>query len=509
MKEDQSSTDAQLKHSTKRKALMEERISMKRYSTKQMALVEERISSWTMNGSVPILTFAGRGITSLTPVAGLLPLPSPLNQHGPGSDLLQGNMEEQFHFLRQTSSNKDLLVARLAEVLKAQPTENLPVSTAISPSGAICSPLAGEIALLCPQAFTPGSVLPPSLGQYQKQIDDNAASFARDKTTSNTEAPVGITKSEEHDCGQNIHQAAAMTPETNKTKEEQGSLDPKVKMARKTMEDKTPQELITSVKSGNDERLCFCGQEDSGKMVQCENPICAFGWCHYNCVKVQRKPRRKPWFCPKCRRESELEQSKMSKKWVLGSLLENVKKREAAIMEEGCGIARLTEKEKWEATKAEWLRIAKEANEDQGSGLTQRKPTILKRLQSGVYQPEKRLGRKNHLLICSPQKSSSHDDQTVNQHKGILERVQGPKFFERIENGPRMGYSPTNICDSSPVKLKDWSKVKEGMDKLAALKRKEKELKNKMLKSFGAELKLKDELVSVREEMTLIMNKIL
>ena len=21
-------------------------------------------------------------------------------------------------------------------------------------------------------------------------------------------------------------------------------------------------------------------------MVQCENPICVFGWCHYNCVKV-------------------------------------------------------------------------------------------------------------------------------------------------------------------------------------------------------------------------------
>ena len=61
MKEDQSSTDAQLKHSTKRKALMDDRISMKRYSTKQMALVEERISSWNMNGSVPILTFAGRG----------------------------------------------------------------------------------------------------------------------------------------------------------------------------------------------------------------------------------------------------------------------------------------------------------------------------------------------------------------------------------------------------------------------------------------------------------------
>jgi len=497
MKEDQSSTDAQLKHSTKRKALMEERISMKRYSTKQMALVEERISSWTMNGSVPILTFAG--ITSLTPVAGLLPLPFPRNQHGPGSDLLQGNMREQGHFLRHTSSKKDL-VARLAEMLKVQPMENLPVSSAISPSGAICSPLAKEIALLCPQAFAPGSVLPPLLGLNQKQSDDNAASLSREKTTSNIEALVGITKLEEHDCVETLD----LFKTTHK-----GSLDPKVKKARKTMEDTTTQESIISVKSSNDERLCFCGQEDSGKMVQCENPICAFGWCHYNCVKVQRKPRRKPWFCPKCRRESELEQSKMSKKWVLGSLLENVKKREAAIMEEGCGIARLTEKEKWEATKAEWLRIAKEANEDQGSGLTQRKPTILKRLQSGVYQPEKRLGRKNHLLICSPQKSSSHDDQTVNQHKGILERVQGPKFFERIENGPRMGYSPTNICDSSPVKLKDWSKVKEGMDKLAALKRKEKELKNKMLKSFGAELKLKDELVSVREEMTFIMNQIL
>merc|ERR1719209_2592428 len=99
-------------------------------------------------------------------------------------------MEEQFHFLRQTSSNKDLLVARLAEVLKAQPTENLPVSSAISPSGAICSPLAKEIALLCPQAFAPGSVLPPLLGLNQKQSDDNAASFAREKTTSNIEALV-------------------------------------------------------------------------------------------------------------------------------------------------------------------------------------------------------------------------------------------------------------------------------------------------------------------------------
>ena len=72
-------------NSTKQIALMEDRISTKQnstkqmaltkntistrqialkentVSTKQMALMEERISSWNMNGSVPILTFTGRG----------------------------------------------------------------------------------------------------------------------------------------------------------------------------------------------------------------------------------------------------------------------------------------------------------------------------------------------------------------------------------------------------------------------------------------------------------------
>ena len=229
-------------------------------------------------------------------MAGHLPLPSPLNQNGPGSDLLQANMEEQFHGLIHTSSNKDL-VARLTEVLKAQPMENLPVSKSIYPAGATCSPLAREITLLCPEAFAPGSVLPPSLEQHQKQTDDNAAS-------------VNITKLEEHDYDQTIRQAA-----TSKAKENhvdplrtihQGSVT-KVMMARKNMEDKKPQESMVSVKSGNDKRLCLCGQViftlffglfkfstviltvsqvDSGKMVHCENPTCAYGWCHYSCVQV-------------------------------------------------------------------------------------------------------------------------------------------------------------------------------------------------------------------------------
>ena len=55
-------------NSTKQMALTKNTISTRQIalnentvSTKQMALMEERISSWNMNGSVPILTFTGRG----------------------------------------------------------------------------------------------------------------------------------------------------------------------------------------------------------------------------------------------------------------------------------------------------------------------------------------------------------------------------------------------------------------------------------------------------------------
>ena len=204
-------------------------------------------------------------------------------------------------------------------------------------------------------------------------------------------------------------------------------------------------------------------------------------------MQVQRKPRRRPWFCPKCRRvdfevdqgtasseglEAELKQSKRSK-MVFGRVQENVTERksversEVAKKEEKVERSEavnkeekvcLTEKEKWEATKAEWLRIANEVKKGEGSGLTQRKPTILKSL------------------------------------------VSEDKFVERKENRQKIG--------ESSVKLKDWDKVKEAMDKLAKLKRKEEELKNKMLKSFCTKLELKGELVSVREEMISIMNQV-
>ena len=85
-------------------------------------------------------------------------------------------------------------------------------------------------------------------------------------------------------------------------------------------------------------------------------------------LQVQRKPRRKPWFCPKCRRANfEVEQgivsegletgfrqrkrSKMSKKGVLGNIERKpVERRESADKEE---MMCLTEKEKWEATEAQ------------------------------------------------------------------------------------------------------------------------------------------------------------
>ena len=52
-----------------------------------------------------------------------------------------------------------------------------------------------------------------------------------------------------------------------------------------------------------------------------------------------------------------------------------------------------------------------------------------------------------------------------------------------------------------------WENVKEAMNKLTKLKSKEEELNKKLLTSFSTELKLKDELLSVREEMIAIMNQ--
>ena len=41
---------------------------------------------------------------------------------------------------------------------------------------------------------------------------------------------------------------------------------------------------------------CWCGKEESRKMIACDNPECELEWFHYECVGLKRKPRGK-WFC--------------------------------------------------------------------------------------------------------------------------------------------------------------------------------------------------------------------
>ena len=41
---------------------------------------------------------------------------------------------------------------------------------------------------------------------------------------------------------------------------------------------------------------CWCGGEDEGKMVACDNVSCQREWFHFQCVGLTRKPRGK-WFC--------------------------------------------------------------------------------------------------------------------------------------------------------------------------------------------------------------------
>ena len=62
-------------NSTKKTTMMVDRILTKQYSSKRIAMMEDRISSWNMNGSVPILTFTGRGeYLSQTEGANFIPL---------------------------------------------------------------------------------------------------------------------------------------------------------------------------------------------------------------------------------------------------------------------------------------------------------------------------------------------------------------------------------------------------------------------------------------------------
>ena len=49
---------------------------------------------------------------------------------------------------------------------------------------------------------------------------------------------------------------------------------------------------------------CWCGGEDVGRMVACDNPNCSIEWFYFECVGIIRKPRGK-WFCSNTCREQK------------------------------------------------------------------------------------------------------------------------------------------------------------------------------------------------------------
>ena len=49
-------------------------------------------------------------------------------------------------------------------------------------------------------------------------------------------------------------------------------------------------------------RYCHCNQEESGKMIACENN-CSDNWYHYQCVGVVQTP--DTWICPTCQTEEK------------------------------------------------------------------------------------------------------------------------------------------------------------------------------------------------------------
>ncbi len=50
----------------------------------------------------------------------------------------------------------------------------------------------------------------------------------------------------------------------------------------------------------DEETYCTCEQISYGQMICCDNKSCKIQWFHFNCVKLNTKPKGK-WYCPMCR----------------------------------------------------------------------------------------------------------------------------------------------------------------------------------------------------------------
>ena len=58
---------------------------------------------------------------------------------------------------------------------------------------------------------------------------------------------------------------------------------------------------------------CYCQSPESGLMVGCDNPDCAYQWFHLECLRLSCAPKSKHWFCPDCRKLPEFRRKRMKK----------------------------------------------------------------------------------------------------------------------------------------------------------------------------------------------------
>ncbi|XP_065891048.1 uncharacterized protein [Dysidea avara] len=70
-----------------------------------------------------------------------------------------------------------------------------------------------------------------------------------------------------------------------------------------SVKDKVDQEKskeISVIEEEDDQLWCICREEEYGRMILCENKSCKFGWFHFNCVGLSRKPSGS-WYCSDCK----------------------------------------------------------------------------------------------------------------------------------------------------------------------------------------------------------------
>ncbi|WAR23894.1 ING2-like protein, partial [Mya arenaria] len=69
-----------------------------------------------------------------------------------------------------------------------------------------------------------------------------------------------------------------------------------------------------SSQNDSEKTWCYCDQVESGEMICCDDENCHIVWFHFTCLKIERKPMGKKWFCPDCRKSGLLKKKNSTKK---------------------------------------------------------------------------------------------------------------------------------------------------------------------------------------------------